>query len=124
MSDKNLYFPPRLFEVDITMRYVKWWKQSVLGDGDSDKKIVKRKRSVSSRKRKTRVGKANKSGIHAGGQPGFRPHLEDTPAFRIFFLMFLLKILHMIVRKLKKILMLLPYLLGILTCERVKQCNS
>jgi hypothetical protein len=50
MSDKNLYFPPRLFEADVTMRYVKWWKKSVLGRGDFVKKIVKRKSSVSSRK--------------------------------------------------------------------------
>jgi hypothetical protein len=85
MSDKKLYFPPRLFEADVTMHYVKWWKQSVLGHGDFVKKIVKRKRRVISRKRRTHVGKANKSSIHIGGEPGFHPHLEDTPAVRIFF---------------------------------------
>ncbi|KEH22171.1 hypothetical protein MTR_7g033930 [Medicago truncatula] len=72
------------FAIDITMRYVKLWKQSMLGHGDFVKKIVKQKRSLSSRKCKTRVGKANKNGIYVCGQPGFRPHLEDTPSFRIF----------------------------------------
>jgi hypothetical protein len=48
------------------MRYAKWWKQSVLGHGDFVKKIVKWKRSVSSRKCKTRVRKPNKSGIYVG----------------------------------------------------------
>ncbi|KEH22176.1 hypothetical protein MTR_7g033965 [Medicago truncatula] len=72
------------FIMEITMRYVKWWKQSMLGHGDFVKKIVKQKRSLSSRKCKTRVGKANKNGIYVCGQPGFRPHLEDTPSFRIF----------------------------------------
>jgi hypothetical protein len=43
ISDKNLYFPPRSFEADVTTRYAKWWKQSVLGHDDFVKKIVCRK---------------------------------------------------------------------------------
>ncbi|KAL5804426.1 hypothetical protein ACOSQ3_031226 [Xanthoceras sorbifolium] len=27
----NLYIPPRLYEADVTARYSKWWKQSMLG---------------------------------------------------------------------------------------------
>ncbi|KEH22180.1 hypothetical protein MTR_7g034015 [Medicago truncatula] len=72
------------FIMDITMRYVKWWKQSMLGHEDFVKKIVKQKRSLSSRKCKTHVGKANKNGIYVCDQPGFCPYLEDTPYFRIF----------------------------------------
>ncbi|KEH22181.1 hypothetical protein MTR_7g034020 [Medicago truncatula] len=85
MSEKKNYFPSKLFKADVTMHYAKWWKQLVLGHGDFIMKIVKRKRGVNSRKCKTRVGKANKSGIHVGGQPRFRPNLEDTLGFRIFF---------------------------------------
>jgi hypothetical protein len=43
ISDKNMYFPPILFEADVTTRYAKWWKQSVLGHDDFVKKIVCRK---------------------------------------------------------------------------------
>ena len=45
--DKNLYFPWRLFEADVTMRYTRWWKQSVLGCDDFVKNIVRQKISAS-----------------------------------------------------------------------------
>jgi len=42
-----LYFPTRLFEGDVTTRYAKWWKQSVLpNQHDFAKNIVQRKRTV------------------------------------------------------------------------------
>jgi hypothetical protein len=68
ISDKNLYFPSRFFEADVTSRYTRWWKQSVLGCNDFVNKIVQRKRSESSRKHRG----------HAGVLPGFPPHLDNT----------------------------------------------
>ncbi|XP_045809864.1 uncharacterized protein LOC123904221 [Trifolium pratense] len=44
ISDKKLYFPPRFFEADVTTRYPKWWKKSVLGRDDFVMNIMKRKR--------------------------------------------------------------------------------
>ena len=58
MCDGNLYFPARLFEGDITTRYAKWWKQSLMGHQDFAKNIVRRKRSP----RSPQVSKANKNG--------------------------------------------------------------
>jgi len=77
ISDKILYFPPRLFEADVTTRYVKWWKQFVLGRDDFVNNIVHRKRSSSWRKHRPHVGKFNRSGIDAGVPPGFPPNLDD-----------------------------------------------
>lgn len=31
IGDEKLYIPPRLFESDVTARYLKWWKKSFLG---------------------------------------------------------------------------------------------
>jgi len=76
--DKNLYFPPRLFEADVTTRYARWWMQSVFPHDDFEKKILRRKRSSSSRKRRPHVGKFNRSGIEVCVQPGFSPNLVDT----------------------------------------------
>ena len=39
IHDKRLYFPPRLFEADVTVRYAKWWKHSVLGCNDFVRKL-------------------------------------------------------------------------------------
>ncbi|XP_073224879.1 uncharacterized protein [Cicer arietinum] len=50
ISDRAFYFPSRFFEADVTARYTKWWKKSVLGRGDFVDNIVRRKRSVRSRK--------------------------------------------------------------------------
>ncbi|XP_045822343.1 uncharacterized protein LOC123915246 [Trifolium pratense] len=84
ISDKSLYFPSRFFEADVTTRYSRWWKQSVLGRSDFVKKIVQRKRSESSRKHRAHVGKANRRGNDVGVPPGFRPHLVDTLIFGSF----------------------------------------
>jgi len=73
ISDKNLYFPPRLFEADVTTRYGRWWKQLVLPHSNFEKKIVGRKRS--SRKHRPRVGNFNASGIEDDALPGFSPNL-------------------------------------------------
>jgi hypothetical protein len=85
ISEKKLYFPPRLFEADVTTHYAKWWKQSVLGHDDFVKKIVRRKRSASSRKHKLHVGKFNTSVNDVGVPPEFPPNLVDNLNFGIFF---------------------------------------
>ncbi|CAK8565543.1 unnamed protein product [Lathyrus sativus] len=84
ISDKILNFPSRFFEADVTARYARWWKQSVLGHDDFVKKIVQRKRSESSRKHRTDVGKANRSDNDIGVPPGFPPNLVDTLMFGKF----------------------------------------
>jgi hypothetical protein len=75
--DKHLYFPSRFFEADVTSRYSRWWKQSVLGSNDFVTKIVQRKRSASSRKQRAHVGKANSTGNDVDVPPGFPPNLVD-----------------------------------------------
>ena len=82
--DKNLYFPPRLFEADVTTRYAMWWKQSVLGHGDFVKNIMKRKRREISRKHRPHVGKTNRIINDVGVPPGFPPNLVDLLKFGKF----------------------------------------
>ncbi|XP_050877137.1 uncharacterized protein LOC127080889 [Lathyrus oleraceus] len=84
ISDKTLNFPSRFFEAGVTARYARWWKQSVLEHGDIVKKIVQRKRSASSRKHRTRVGKANRSDNDIGAPPGFPLNLVDSITFGNF----------------------------------------
>ena len=84
IHDKRLYFPPRLFEVDVNVRYAKWWKHSVLSCNDFVKKIVCRKRSASWRKQRHCVGIANRSGNDVGVPPGFSFNLVDTLNFGNF----------------------------------------
>ncbi|MCI23272.1 hypothetical protein A2U01_0044451, partial [Trifolium medium] len=69
---------------DVTSRYSRWWKQSVLGHNDFVQKIVQRKRSESSRKHRARVGNVNRRGNDVGVPPGFPPHLVDTLIFGSF----------------------------------------
>ncbi|KAL5077538.1 hypothetical protein RYX36_016522 [Vicia faba] len=45
-SDTSLYFPSRFFEADVTTRYAKWWKKSILGLQGFNKNVVRRKRSA------------------------------------------------------------------------------
>ncbi|MCI28395.1 serine/threonine-protein phosphatase 7 long form like, partial [Trifolium medium] len=50
--DKHLYFPSRFFEADVTSRYSRWWKQSVLsqccsGSSEYHGKILPLKRPIS-----------------------------------------------------------------------------
>ncbi|CAL5202083.1 unnamed protein product [Lathyrus oleraceus] len=84
ITDKSLYFPPRFFEADVTMRYARWWKESVLSHGDFVKKIVQKKRSLSSRKHRPYVGKLNRSSNEVGVPPGFPPKLVDCLGFGNF----------------------------------------
>ncbi|KAK2387270.1 serine/threonine-protein phosphatase 7 long form protein [Trifolium repens] len=84
ISDKKLYFPARLFEADVTTRYAKWWKQSMLGRGDFLQNIVRKKRSPGSRKHRPFVGKAIGSGNDVGVPLGFPPNLVDSLTFAKF----------------------------------------
>ncbi|CAJ2646618.1 unnamed protein product [Trifolium pratense] len=78
ISDKKLYFPPRFFEADVTTRYPKWWKKSVLGRDHFVMNIMKRKRGARSRKHQPHVGKTKRSSNDVGSPPGFPPNLVDT----------------------------------------------
>ncbi|PNY11398.1 serine/threonine-protein phosphatase [Trifolium pratense] len=69
ISNKNLYFPAKLFKADVTTRYAKWWKQSVLGHENLVKNIAKRRRSESSSKHR----QANISGNDVDVPLGFPP---------------------------------------------------
>jgi len=80
-KEKNLYFPPRLFEVDVTTRYAMWWKQSILGHADFVNNTVKWKRSESSRKHRCHVGKINKSSNDVGVPLEFPLNLVDLLNF-------------------------------------------
>ncbi|KAL2322612.1 hypothetical protein Fmac_026991 [Flemingia macrophylla] len=84
VSDRSLYFPARLFEGDVTTRYAKWWKESVLSHQDFAKNIVRRKRSSRAPHHRTHVSKANKSGNDADVPPGFSPKHVSTVYFRKF----------------------------------------
>ncbi|XP_028802703.1 uncharacterized protein LOC114757789 [Neltuma alba] len=52
MMDRKIYIASRLFEADVTIRYVEWWEKSVLGYQDPFSKLVQGKRSPMSRKKK------------------------------------------------------------------------
>jgi hypothetical protein len=80
ISDKKLYFPPRLCEADVTARYAKWWKKSVLDRNNFVKKIVRTKRKVSSKKHIPCAGKSNKSGNDAGGSKSKARKVDDLHA--------------------------------------------
>ncbi|XP_020222211.1 uncharacterized protein LOC109804776 [Cajanus cajan] len=81
ISDRSLYFPARLFEGDVTTRYAKWWKESVLSHQDFAKNIVRRKRSSRPSHHRTHVSKANKSGNDADVPPGFSPIHVSTVCY-------------------------------------------
>ncbi|XP_019430670.1 PREDICTED: uncharacterized protein LOC109338001 [Lupinus angustifolius] len=71
---RNLYFPSRLFEADVTTTYARWWKQSVMDHLDPVKNIVQKKRSARrSSGHWTHASKANRSGNDADVPPGFPP---------------------------------------------------
>ncbi|XP_057428562.1 uncharacterized protein LOC130721988 [Lotus japonicus] len=84
ISDRNLYFPSRLFEADVTTRYARWWKQSVLHHQDFAKNIVRRKRSARASKRGPHVVKANINGNDAiaDAPPLSPPKLVSTVILR------------------------------------------
>ncbi|XP_057432611.1 uncharacterized protein LOC130725390 [Lotus japonicus] len=78
ISDRNLYFPSRLFEADVTTRYARWWKQSVMHHQDFAVNIVHRKRSTMPSTCGPHVVKENISCNVADVPPVFPPKLIST----------------------------------------------
>lgn len=68
IDDKHLYVPARLFESDVTDRYLKWWKQSMFAQEDAIKHFVRRPRNRRKFARKY-AGKVEDS--HVSVPPGF-----------------------------------------------------
>ncbi|KAF9672974.1 hypothetical protein SADUNF_Sadunf11G0100100 [Salix dunnii] len=73
ISDLTLYIPPRLLESDITSRYLKWWKRSVLGQQYTVSIPVQQQRSLEMCNRDTRASKEKEKGIDPDVPPGFAP---------------------------------------------------
>ncbi|KAF7800858.1 protein MAINTENANCE OF MERISTEMS [Senna tora] len=49
ISNFELYIPPRRFEAEVSERYLKWWKQFVLGQKEEPRKLTRpQKRSLES----------------------------------------------------------------------------
>ncbi|KAK2387318.1 serine/threonine-protein phosphatase 7 long form protein [Trifolium repens] len=80
ISDKKLYFPPRLFEADVTARYAKWWKKSVLDCNNFVKKVVRQKRNASSKIHRPCAGKSNRSGNDVSGSKSKTRKVDDFHA--------------------------------------------
>ncbi|XP_019430671.1 PREDICTED: uncharacterized protein LOC109338004 [Lupinus angustifolius] len=77
ICDENLSIRSRLFQADVTMGYVRWWKQSVFNH--LVKKIVQRKQSARRfSNRGNLASKANRSSNDADVPPGFPPKLVST----------------------------------------------
>jgi len=73
-SNSKFYFPPRLFESDVTIRYLNWWRGSVQEvTKDVTEGVVRRKRSF--RKRSNRVPwvSIKNEGNDLNVPPGFPP---------------------------------------------------
>ncbi|XP_057432610.1 uncharacterized protein LOC130725389 [Lotus japonicus] len=78
---RNFYFPARLFEADVTMRYARWWNQSVWYHPGFAKNIVRRKRSARPSKCGPHEAKANRTANGADFPPGLPPKLISTINF-------------------------------------------
>ncbi|KAL2322611.1 hypothetical protein Fmac_026990 [Flemingia macrophylla] len=72
-SGRSLYVPARLSEGDVTTRYAKWWKQSVLSHQDFAKIILQQKRDP-----RPHLPKASTNGNDADVPPGFSPKHVST----------------------------------------------
>jgi hypothetical protein len=70
IEDKHLYVPARLFESDVTERYLKWWKQSMFAQEDAIKHFVRRPRN---RRRFARIPARKVEDSHVSVPPGFPP---------------------------------------------------
>ncbi|XP_059444016.1 uncharacterized protein LOC132175936 [Corylus avellana] len=70
ITDKQLYLPARLFESDVTERYLKWWKQSMVVQEDAIKHFARRPRN---RRRFGRIYGGNVEDSHVSVPHGFPP---------------------------------------------------
>jgi hypothetical protein len=80
ISDEKLYFPPRLFEADVTARYAKWWRKSVLDCNNFVKKVVRQKRNASPKIHRPCAGKSNRSGNAVSGSKSKTRKVDDFHA--------------------------------------------
>ena len=74
----KLYVPPRLFEADVTVRYLEWWKQSILGQHDASNGAVQQQREPKGLKRPSKS--SNKQPKKLKGKRKFND-LHVTPGF-------------------------------------------
>ncbi|XP_040989066.1 uncharacterized protein LOC121236702 [Juglans microcarpa x Juglans regia] len=65
--DEKIYIPARLFESDVTTRYLKWWKQSMFAQEDPIKYFVRRPRNT---RRLPRIFAGKMEGNHVCVPPG------------------------------------------------------
>ena len=72
-SDTKLYIPSRLFESDVTTRYLKWWEQMVLGQNKKVSGSSQQQRSAKRSKPDLQVSKGEQTSIDPDVPPGFRP---------------------------------------------------
>jgi hypothetical protein len=70
IADEQLYLPARLFESDVTERYLKWWNQSMVVQEDAIKHFVRRPRN---RRRFGQVYGGKVEDSHVSVPPGFPP---------------------------------------------------
>ncbi|KAF3966047.1 hypothetical protein CMV_009816 [Castanea mollissima] len=61
----KLYVPPRLFEADVTVRYLEWWKQSILGQHDASNGAVQQQREPKGLERPLQKVSKGKKGNNA-----------------------------------------------------------
>ncbi|KAM7498860.1 hypothetical protein LguiA_023274 [Lonicera macranthoides] len=76
VGDKMLYFPSRLFEADVTTRYLEWWKHLVLkemNDASNNGAENEKLSSMSTRRSKANCSKCRKADNDADVPPGFHP---------------------------------------------------
>ncbi|XP_028124409.1 uncharacterized protein LOC114321444 [Camellia sinensis] len=73
IKDTKIYIPPRLFESDLTTRYMEWWKQLMLAREDAIKGVVRQCRSRTY-KRLPRTCWGNKEDTSA--PPGFLSKID------------------------------------------------
>ncbi|KAK2984838.1 hypothetical protein RJ640_004663 [Escallonia rubra] len=74
IGDTVLYIPSRLFEADVTKRYLDWWKRSIFG-GHNVTKTAREQRSSSESLKKTvlHISNEKKADNDLLVPPGFRP---------------------------------------------------
>ena len=73
-SDTKFYIPSRLFESDVTTRYLKWWKQMVLCQNKKVSGSAQQQRSAKRSKPDLQTSKGKQTSIDPDvPPPGFRP---------------------------------------------------
>ncbi|KAK3027952.1 hypothetical protein RJ639_039419 [Escallonia herrerae] len=81
IGDAVLYIPSRLFEADVTKRYLDWWKRSIFG-GHNVTKTAREQRSSSESLKRTvlHISNEKKADNDLLVPPGFRPKCNMVEA--------------------------------------------